>query len=64
MCMDGGPFLLIHGEEQISLENIASILPTAGGLNLVDVFGTTRSVEGVIEEIDLLNSRIVLKAAS
>ena len=60
MCMDHGPFLLIQGDEEISLEHVGSILLGAGGLKLVDVFGKTREVTGTISEIDLLNQRIVL----
>lgn len=60
MCMDQGAFVLISGDEEITLENIASLLPTATGLKLVDVFGKSREVNGKLEEIDLLNRRIVL----
>lgn len=60
MCMDHGPFLLIQGGEEISLEHVGSILVGPTGLKLVDVFGKTREVSGAISEIDLLNQRIVL----
>ena len=60
MCLDNGTFLLVNGTEEISLEHVASILPAAGGLKLLDVFGKSREIKGSIEEIDLLNKRIVI----
>ncbi|WP_432823168.1 CooT family nickel-binding protein [Trichloromonas sp.] len=60
MCLDNGTFLLINNDEEISLEHVASILPTGGGLKLVDVFGKSREISGSISEIDLLNKRIVI----
>ncbi len=60
MCLDNGTFLLIHNDEEISLEHVASILPVGGSLKLVDVFGKSREISGSISEIDLLNKRIVI----
>ncbi len=62
MCLDPGSFRLIAGEEERNLEHVASILPTAAGLKLVDAFGKIEEIAGAIEEIDLLNRRIVLAA--
>ena len=60
MCLDHGSFLLVAGDEETSLEHVASVLPTGGRLKIVDIFGQTREVDGQIGEIDLLNRRIVL----
>jgi len=60
MCLDHGSFLLVSGEEETSLEHVASILSTGGHLRIVDIFGKTRDVAGQIGEVDLLNRRIVL----
>lgn len=60
MCLDNGTFLLVYSDGELSLEHVASVLPVAGGLKLVDVFGKSREIAGVIEEIDLLNKRIVV----
>lgn len=60
MCLDNGAFLLVHGDGELSLEHVASVLTVAGGLKLVDVFGKSREIAGTIEEIDLLNKRIVV----
>ncbi|MBE0503594.1 MAG: CooT family nickel-binding protein [Desulfuromonadales bacterium] len=60
MCIDHGPFLLVQGEEEESLAEINAILVLADGLKLIDVYGKSRTVVGMISEIDLLNRRIVL----
>lgn len=60
MCMNDGPFLLVDGDREIALDDIASLLTLNGQLRLVDVFGKQRDLTGSISEIDLLNRRIVL----
>ncbi len=60
MCLDYGPFKLVSGDEEISLENVASLLVLQNGVKLIDSFGKTDTVNGQICEIDLLNQRIVL----
>jgi predicted RNA-binding protein len=60
MCIDHGPFLLVQEEQEESLAEINSILVLADGLKLIDVYGKSRTVAGMISEIDLLNRRIVL----
>lgn len=60
MCLDYGPYKLISGDEEISLENISSLLVQQDGLKLIDNFGKSELVSGQISEIDLLNQRIVL----
>jgi len=60
MCLDYGPFKMISGEQETSLEDIASLLILQEGIKLIDNFGKTQLVAGQIKEIDLLNQRIVL----
>jgi len=60
MCLDHGPFLLVHGEEETPLEHVATLIPTATSLKLIDIYGKSRTIDGTIEEIDFLNNRIVL----
>ncbi len=60
MCFNDGPFLLIQDDQETALEDVASVLALPGKVRLVDVFGKHRDVVGSIQEIDLLNSRIVL----
>jgi predicted RNA-binding protein len=60
MCLNDGHFLLIHNDTETPLDDIAAILPGAGKVRLVDLFGKQREVAGCIQEIDLLNKRIVV----
>lgn len=60
MCIDNGPFLLVQGDQEESLAEINSILVLADGLKLVDVYGKTRTLTGKINEIDLLERRVVI----
>lgn len=60
MCLDHGTFLLVHGEEEIPLQDVASILPGNGLIRLIDVFGKSRELAGSVGEIDILNRRIIL----
>ncbi|MBE0501553.1 MAG: CooT family nickel-binding protein [Desulfuromonadales bacterium] len=60
MCLNQGAFVLITGDEEKSLENVATLIPGATSLRLIDIYGKTSNIEGVIDEIDFLNNRIVL----
>lgn len=60
MCLDNGPLVLVMGDTERQLDNVASLLPMENKIKLVDVFGKTEEIAGQIEEIDLLNNRIVL----
>jgi len=60
MCLDYGPFKLISGDKETSLENVSSLLIQQDGVKLIDNFGKTELVAGRISEIDLLNQRIIL----
>lgn len=60
MCLNDGHFLLIQDEQETPLQDVASLLVLNGKLRLVDVFGKHRDIDAAIQEIDLLNSRIVL----
>ncbi len=62
MCLDSGAFFLVQGEQQRTLEDVASILPDHHGLKLIGTSGKIENVTGIIEEIDLLNRRIVMAA--
>lgn len=60
MCMDTGTFLLICNGEETSLEHVATLIPGSKAIKLIDIFGKSTEIVGTIEEIDLLNKRIVL----
>jgi predicted RNA-binding protein len=60
MCLNDGHFLLIQDDQEISLQDVASLLVVNNKVRLVDVFGKHRDIDATIQEIDLLNNRIVL----
>ena len=60
MCFNEGSFLLIQGDNESSLDNVATIIPGDNSLKTIDVYGKTNEIVGKIEEIDFLNNRIVL----
>ena len=60
MCLNDGHFLLVQGDQETTLEDVASLLVVNDKVRLVDVFGKHRDIDATIQEIDLLNNRIVL----
>ena len=62
MCLNDGPFLLIENDRETPLDDVASLLVKGGKVQLIDVFGKQRELDGEIQEVDLLNRRIVLAA--
>jgi predicted RNA-binding protein len=60
MCLNDGHFLLVQGDRETALEDVASLLVLNDKVRLVDVFGKHRDIDATIQEIDLLNNRIVL----
>ena len=60
MCLNDGHFLLVQGDQETALEDVASLLVVNDKVRLVDVFGKHRDIDATIQEIDLLNNRIVL----
>jgi len=60
MCLDQGAFLLIHGNDEKSMKNVATLIPGTTSLKLIDIYGKTSEIDGVIDEINFLNKRIVL----
>jgi predicted RNA-binding protein len=60
MCLNDGHFLLVQDENETPLEDVASLLLLDGKVRLIDVFGKQRDIDARVQEIDLLNSRVVL----
>jgi predicted RNA-binding protein len=53
-----------QGQEKVLLEDVARVAPQADGqLLLSSILGRQIEVNGVIEEIDLMSHRIVLREA-
>ena len=60
MCLNDGHFLLVQGDQETALKDVASLLVVNDKVRLIDVFGKHRDIDATIQEIDLLNNRIVL----
>ncbi|PLX77747.1 MAG: hypothetical protein C0615_04845 [Desulfuromonas sp.] len=60
MCFNQGHFLLVQGDKETSLENVATVIPGKEGLKMIDIYGKSNEFAGTIEEIDFLNNRIVV----
>ena len=60
MCLNDGHFLLVQDDLETALEDVASLLVVNDKVRLIDVFGKHRDIDATIQEIDLLNNRIVL----
>lgn len=60
MCFNDGSFLLVQGDNETTLDNIATILPGKESIKTIDIYGKTAEISGTIEEIDFLNNRIVI----
>ena len=60
MCLNDGHFLLVQGDQETVLQDVASLLVVNDKVRMVDVFGKHRDIDATIQEIDLLNNRIVL----
>jgi predicted RNA-binding protein len=57
-------YLLEDGKETALLQDVVSIMPEAGKIRIVNLFGEEKVVEGKIKYVDLLTHRIVILAAS
>lgn len=60
MCQSTA-YLIKGGKEEEFLTDIASIVPEEGRIRLVNLFGEEKVVEAEIEEINLLEHRILLR---
>ncbi len=60
MCLNDGSFLLVQDDQETALEDVASLLVMKDKVRLIDVFGKHRDLDAAIQEVDLLNNRIVL----
>lgn len=55
-------FLLEGGKETLILNDVVSILPEAGRIRMMNLFGEEKIVEGKIKHVDLLTHRIIILA--
>ncbi len=60
MSLNDGHFLLVQDDQKTALQDVAPLLVLSDKVLRVEVFGKHRDIDGAIQEIDLLNNRIVL----
>ncbi len=58
MC-ESNAYLRRGGEEQLLLREVVVVEPVEGGFRLVGIFGEEATVRGRIEEINLLQHKIL-----
>lgn len=60
MC-ETNAYLIRDGKEDLIMEDVASVRPTDGKLELKDIFGAEKTVSGNIKEIRFLDGRILIE---
>lgn len=61
MCEASAFLISEDGKEDLYLKDVDIVRPEDGKLYLRDIFGEQKIIEAEIQEINLLNHRIVLK---
>jgi predicted RNA-binding protein len=61
MCEASAFLISEDGKEDLYLKDVDIVRPEEGKLYLRDIFGEQKIIEAEIQEINLLNHRIVLK---
>jgi len=61
MCEASAFLISEDGKEDLYLKDVDIVSPEEGKLYLRDIFGEQKIIEAEIQEINLLNHRIVLK---
>ena len=61
MC-ESNVYLKKGDKEELFLENVGSIVPKGGGIiHLSSILGEEKDIQAEIENIDLLNHKVILK---
>jgi len=60
MSLNDGLFLPVQDDHEIAVQDVTPLLILSDKVLLVDLFGKHRDINGTIQQIDLLNNRIVL----
>ena len=55
MCLNDGHFLLVQGDQETALQDVASLLVVNNKVRLVDVFGKQRDIDATIDESNYKN---------
>ena len=60
MC-EANAYILKNGQEELLLSEVDIIEPEGDGLRLVSIFGEQKLVKADIQQINLVNHKIILK---
>ena len=55
-------YVVEEGKETAVLQDVVSVVPIAGGIRMMNLFGEEKVVQGRIKQIDLLTHRILIQA--
>jgi len=61
MCQTAA-YIVRDGEEELVLQDVISVVPSEGGVRLVNLFGEEKTVPGRISQIDLLAHRVIIQS--
>jgi len=57
-------YVVEEGKETEVLQDVVSVIPMAGAIRMVNLFGEEKVVQGRIKQIDLLTHRILIQSAA
>jgi predicted RNA-binding protein len=60
MCQTAA-YIVRDGEEELVLQDVITVVPSEGGVRLVNLFGEEKTVPGRIRQIDLLTHRVIIQ---
>ena len=55
-------YVVEEGKETAVLQDVVSVVPVAGSIKMINLFGEEKVVQGRIKQIDLLSHRILIQA--
>jgi len=61
MCESNVYLLNEDGEEELFLESVDKIIPSANGILLESIFSERKTIKAVIKEMALVNHKIILE---
>jgi len=60
MC-EANAYILKNGQEELLLSEVDIIEPEGDGLRLVSIFGEQKLVKAAIQQLNLVNHKIILR---
>jgi len=61
MCQTAA-YIVRDGVEELVLQDVISVVPSEGGVRLVNLFGEEKTVPGRVRQIDLLAHRVIIQS--